>query len=100
MPRLATGARPATTNMGLSPDCACANAEVEFVTPGPAVAAATPHCPVTFAQPSPANAAARSWRAAAIPQPRSLAPAQNDHMWPPLWGDKGVAPPPLQTRAR
>src|SRR6266849_5173855 len=92
MPHLATGARPATTNMGLSPDCACANAEVEFVTPGPAVTAAAPHCRVTLAQPSAANAAACSWRTSMIRRPCSCAPTRIDQMCPPLRVNRWLTP--------
>ena len=57
MPQRETGALPPITNIGLSPELACASAVTALVTPGPAVTAATPHSRVTFAQPSAANAA-------------------------------------------
>src|SRR5260370_22680665 len=92
MPHLATGARPPTTNMGLSPDCACASADAELVTPGPAVTAATPHCRVTLAQPSAANAAACSWRTSMILRPCSWAPTRIGQMWPPLRVKRWLTP--------
>src|SRR3954447_7676345 len=70
------GARPPSTTSG-DPFCwAEASALIPFVTPGPAVSAATPGCRVTFAHPSAANAAACSWRGSTRSVPSARAPAE------------------------
>ena len=92
MPHRATGARPPMTNIGLSLPCAWASAEAEFVTPGPAVTAATPHSRVTFAQPSAANAADCSWRVSMIRMPCSSAPISTGQMCPPLRVKRWLTP--------
>ena len=56
-PQRVAGARPPSTSSGEWLACAEAIALIAFVTPGPAVTAATPGQRVTFAQPSAANAA-------------------------------------------
>ena len=52
-----------------------ASALIAFVTPGPAVTAATPGRRVTFAQPSAANAAVCSWRVSTISMPSARQPS-------------------------
>src|SRR2546423_5562977 len=92
MPQRDTGARPPTTNIGLSLPWAWASAEAEFVTPGPAVTAATPHSRVTLAHPSAANAADCSWRTSTIRRPCSVAPVRMGQMWPPLSVKRWLTP--------
>src|SRR5690242_7143526 len=99
MPHRATGARPPMTNMGLPLLFACASAVVEFVTPGPAVTAATPHSRVTLAQPSAANAADCSCRKSTIRIPCSEAPTRIGQMWPPLRVKRCVTPARLSASA-
>src|SRR5712692_1247913 len=84
MPQRATGARPPMRNIGLSLACAWASAEIELVTPGPAVTAATPHSRVTLAHPSAAKAADCSWRTSTMRRPCSVAPVRIGQMWPPF----------------
>jgi hypothetical protein len=55
--------------------CADAIALIAFVTPGPAVTAATPGRRVTFAQPSAANAAVCSWRTSTMSMPSARQPS-------------------------
>ena len=92
MPHRATGARPPTTNIGLSLACAWASAEVELVTPGPAVTATTPHSRVTLAQPSAAKAADCSCRVSITRMPCSVAPVRIGQMWPPLSVKRWLTP--------
>ncbi len=61
-PQRSAGARPPSTTSGDWFCCAAAIALIPFVTPGPAVRAATPGTLVTFDQPSAANAAVCSCR--------------------------------------
>ena len=61
-PSGACGARPPMTSSGEPLSHADVIALTPFVTPGPAVSAATPGRRVTFAQPSAANVAVCSWR--------------------------------------
>ena len=74
-PQRAAGARPPSTSIGEWLKCAEAIALIPFVTPGPAVSAATPGRRVTFAQPSAANAAVCSWRTSTIPIPSARQPS-------------------------
>ena len=69
------GARPPRTSIGEWFCCAEAIALIAFVTPGPAVTAATPGSRVTFAQPSAAKAAAYSWRTSTMSMPSSRQPS-------------------------
>jgi len=74
-PQRIAGARPASTTIGELFICAEASALMPFVTPGPAVSAATPGSRVAFAQPSAANAAVCSWRASTMSMPSSRQPS-------------------------
>ncbi len=74
-PQRSAGARPPSTSTGELFDCAEATALSAFVTPGPAVTAATPGVRVTFAQPSAAKAAVCSWRTSTMSMPSSRQPS-------------------------
>ncbi len=74
-PQRHAGARPPSTSIGEWFCCADAIALIPFVTPGPAVSAATPGVRVTFAQPSAANAAACSWRTSTMSIPSARQPS-------------------------
>ena len=74
-PQRIAGARPPSTSIGEWLCCAPASALIAFVTPGPAVTAATPGVRVTFAHPSAANAAADSWRTSTRSMPSSRQPS-------------------------
>jgi hypothetical protein len=74
-PQRMAGARPPSTSIGDPFIWADAIALIPFVTPGPAVRAATPGCRVTFAHPSAANAAACSWRTSTMSMPSSRQPS-------------------------
>ena len=74
-PQRIAGARPPRTSIGEPFCCAEATALIPFVTPGPAVSAATPGCRVTLAQPSAAKAAADSWRTSTRSMPSSRQPS-------------------------
>jgi hypothetical protein len=74
-PQRIAGARPPSTIIGEWFCSADAIALIPFVTPGPAVRAATPGSRVTFAQPSAAKAAVASWRVSTISTPSSRQPS-------------------------
>ncbi len=74
-PQRIAGARPARTTSGELFICAEPSALMPFVTPGPAVRAATPGSRVAFAQPSAANAAVCSWRVSTMSIPSSRQPS-------------------------
>ena len=74
-PQRIAGARPPSTRMGEWFCWAEAIALIPFVTPGPAVSAATPGSRVTFAQPSAANVAADSWRTSTMSIPSARQPS-------------------------
>ena len=74
-PQRIAGARPPSTTIGELFCSAEPIALMPFVTPGPAVSAATPGSRVTFAQPSAANAAACSWRVSTRSMPSSRQPS-------------------------
>ena len=82
-PQRICGARPPSTSSGEWFCIAPAIALMPFVTPGPAVSAATPGSRVTFAQPSAANAAACSWRTSTMSMPSSLHPSYTEKRCPP-----------------
>src|SRR5436190_12666479 len=82
-PQRICGARPPSTSIGEWFCSAPAIALMPFVTPGPAVSAATPGSRVTFAQPSAANAAACSWRTSTMSMPSSRQPSYIENRWPP-----------------
>jgi hypothetical protein len=74
-PQRIAGARPPSTSTGEWFCWADAIALIPFVTPGPAVSAATPGSRVTFAQPSAANVAADSWRTSTMSIPSARQPS-------------------------
>ena len=74
-PQRTRAARPPSTSIGEWFCCAEASALMPFVTPGPAVSAATPGVRVTFAQPSAANAADCSWRTSTMRMPSARQPS-------------------------
>ncbi len=74
-PQRISGARPPRTQTGEPLAWAPAIALTPFVTPGPAVSAATPTPRVALAKPSAANAAVCSWRTSTISMPSSLQPS-------------------------
>jgi hypothetical protein len=74
-PQRVAGARPPSTSIGEWLACADAIALIVFVTPGPAVTAATPGRRVTFAQPSAANPAVCSWRTSTMSIPAARQPS-------------------------
>ena len=74
-PQRIAGARPPSASTGEPFCCADASALSAFVTPGPAVSAATPGSRVTFAQPSAANAAVASWRVSTSSMPSARQPS-------------------------
>ncbi len=86
-------------NIGLSLACAWASAEIELVTPGPAVTVATPHSRVTLAQPSAAKAADCSWRTSMMRMPCSAAAVRIGQMWPPLIVNRLLTPARLSASA-
>jgi len=75
-PQRICGARPPSTSIGELFCCAEAMALMPFVTPGPAVSAATPGWRVTFAQPSAAKAAVDSWRTSMRSMPSARQPSK------------------------
>ena len=99
MPHREIGARPPMTSSGLSPPCAWASAVTEFVTPGPAVTAATPTSRVTLAQPSAAKAAVCSCRTSMRRMPCSVAPISTGQMWPPFKVKRWLTPARSRARA-
>ncbi len=74
-PQRIAGARPPSTSIGERFWSAEAIALIPFVTPGPAVSAATPGSRVTFAQPSAANAAHDSCRTSTMSIPSARQPS-------------------------
>ncbi len=73
-PHRARGARPPITVTGVPFSAAVVIALIPFVTPGPAVSAATPTPRVTFAHPSAAKPAVCSWRVSTSVTPASAQP--------------------------
>jgi hypothetical protein len=74
-PQRQAGARPPSTTIGEWLASAAPSALIPFVTPGPAVRAATPGRRVTFAHASAANAAVASWRVSTSAMPSVRQPS-------------------------
>ncbi len=98
-PQRIAGARPPSTIIGEPPCSAEPIALIPFVTPGPAVSAATPGCRVTLDHPSAAKAAADSWRTSTMSIPSSRHPSKIEKRCPPLSVNSFVTPCALRRRA-
>jgi len=77
------GAAPPMSTTGDCASCAFLTAVMVFVSPGPAVTAATPGRPVSRATASAANTAVASCLVSTTLIPRALAPMSTGEMWPP-----------------
>ena len=82
-PCRSVGAAPPSSTTGDCAICAFLSAVTAFVTPGPAVTAATPGMPVSRAAASAAKTAAASPRVSTTRMPRALAPERIGEMCPP-----------------
>mmetsp|Transcript_23987 Transcript_23987/g.83242 ORF Transcript_23987/g.83242 Transcript_23987/m.83242 type:complete len:248 (+) Transcript_23987:370-1113(+) len=99
LPRSSVAAAPPMRTRGDSAICAFLTAVTVFVTPGPAVTAATPGTPVRRATASAANTAVTSCRTSTTRMPVALAATRIGEMCPPTSVNRNLTPCALSTCA-